>query len=77
LGDDLAQGKAISKNAWKPTTDVGREVPGGKRSSYRFSYDGFKMPQKLVFGTPKLPFYQLAWNADSTYKTENKKKEEA
>jgi hypothetical protein len=35
------------------------------------------MPEKLVFGHPHLPHYQLAWNADSTYKTENKKKEEA
>ena len=56
-GDDLEQGKQITYNAWKPTTDVGRNVKAGKQSSYQFTYDGYKMPQKLVFGTPKFPCY--------------------
>jgi hypothetical protein len=52
-------------------------VNAGKSSSYKFSFDGFKMPQKLVFGTPKFPHYQLKWSGDSTYETENKKKKVA
>lgn len=65
IKNELLQGKQIANNAKKPHVDQTGQAPGTKESSYRFNFLDFKMPQKLVFGTPRLPKYPLKWLGDT------------
>ena len=71
LRNELEEGKRISINARKSHND--KMAPNTKESRYRFDYLNFKMPQKLVFGTPRLPKYPLRWLGDTSSRTTNKK----
>lgn len=56
VSNELEQGKAMTANGKKLTTGLGGKAPFIK-SQYKITYHDFKMPEKLVFGTPKMPVY--------------------